>query len=443
VIPGLAQVQVRNLSSDLDGIAVVTMPMDNETGSLAPKPEVLEASKTDVQLFSGSLWIMLRGSWKVQLEAVGRSGRGELSVPLPAVSTGSAKMAAGLKVLLAGAGLLLVLGLLRIVGAANGEAELEAGEKPSSAASRRARVGMGIASILIVGSLWFGNWWWNQEASASVEASYRVPRLEAQLHAGNVLHLRLENPNAPRSRKFFLLGGKIQADHLVPDHGHLLHLFLVRMPELDSFWHLHPIESENGEFAVKLPSLPAGEYQIYADVVHQSGFPETEVGTITLPAVVGQALQDDDSGAVDLRVQGAVCQLADGHRLVWMRSSDSFRVNQPHTFRFRLEDRDGAPARNVESYMGMAGHAVFLRDDGKVFVHIHPEGSISMAALTMAQASSQTLPRDVMAGMSHAAASAEAAFPYGFPAPGEYHIFVQMKRAGRVATCAFRAHVDR
>jgi hypothetical protein len=32
-------------------------------------------------------------------------------------------------------------------------------------------------------------------------------------------------------------------------------------------------------------------------------------------------------------------------------------------------------------------------------------------------------------------------FPYGFPEPGEYVIFVQMKRAGRVITGAFDARV--
>jgi hypothetical protein len=38
--------------------------------------------------------------------------------------------------------------------------------------------------------------------------------------------------------------------------------------------------------------------------------------------------------------------------------------------------------------------------------------------------------------------SSEVSFPYGFPKPGEYRIFVQIKRAGQVETCVFDAHVQ-
>jgi hypothetical protein len=40
------------------------------------------------------------------------------------------------------------------------------------------------------------------------------------------------------------------------------------------------------------------------------------------------------------------------------------------------------------------------------------------------------------------ALNAEISFPYGFPKPGDYRLFVQIKRHGRVETGVFNAHID-
>jgi hypothetical protein len=69
-----------------------------------------------------------------------------------------------------------------------------------------------------------------------------------------------------------------------------------------------------------------------------------------------------------------------------------------------------------------------------VFAHLHPAGSISMAALQKF-AGPSTHTGHMMP------AQGDLSIPYAFPKAGRYRIWVQMKHAGRVMTGAFDANV--
>jgi hypothetical protein len=103
----------------------------------------------------------------------------------------------------------------------------------------------------------------------------------------------------------------------------------------------------------------------------------------------------------------------------------------------------------------MACHAEFVRSDLTVFAHVHPAGSVSMAALELAESElTQGTPAAVKSAQRTAAPMAmsmpmpsttippEVSVPYGFPQPGDYRIFVQIKRSGRVETASFDARVQ-
>jgi hypothetical protein len=444
VIPGVAEIEVRSLSVGVNRVEILPLRMVGPGADLAPTPDVAQ-HLDDPKVFYGKLWIMDRGSWKVQITADGDQGKAEMAVPVAAVSTTSLRMQTALGILLGALGLILGLGLVGIIGAANREAELAPAQVPSPAQVRRARWRMAIASVLVVAAVLFANSWWKAEADDTAELTYKVPHLGVLLAADNSLRLQLHNPNGGRLTQFRTeRPDRLRLDDLVPDHGHLMHLFLVRMPDMQSFWHLHPEQIETGEFSGFLPAIPAGRYRIYADIVHHTGFPETQVGDINLDTgldpAVSKPLSGDDSGEPALVASDRVAALADGYHMVWDRDASPLKARQPISFRFRIEDKNGKPAAGLENYMGMAGHAVFISSDGTVFSHVHPAGSVSMAALAIAQGGT---PDQEMAGMNHGSASAEVSFWYGFPQAGDYRIFVQIKRAGRVETGSFMAHVEK
>ncbi|MEO7145295.1 MAG: hypothetical protein ABI165_17505, partial [Bryobacteraceae bacterium] len=231
----------------------------------------------------------------------------------------------------------------------------------------------------------------------------------------------------------------------------LMHLYLIRWPEMDEVWHLHPELAGTGEFTHKLPKLPAGDYKLYADVVHTNGFPETLAADLHLPAdLPGAPLAGDDAGAVvpplsQTPKNTAVAQLPEGGRMVWLRDAAPLRAKRATLFQFRLEDKGGNAANDMELYMGMPGHAAFVKTDGTVFAHVHPSGSVAMPALMLAQSELAGGANHDMSGMgadTNMKLPATVGFPFGLPQAGDYRIFVQVKHGGKVETAWFNAQVE-
>src|SRR5205814_6108544 len=126
--------------------------------------------------------------------------------------------------------------------------------------------------------------------------------------------------------------------------------------------------------------------------------------------------------------------LPDGGRVTWERDKEALRVGVPMILRFRVTDRSGNPAHDLEPYMGMAAHAAIIRSDGSVFAHVHPTGSMPMASFELAQASlpgasnALATPAMNMPQMAADKVAPDISIPYGFPKPGLYRVFVQVKR---------------
>jgi hypothetical protein len=461
VIPGVAEIEVRSEGVGPDaptvsGIEIAPIPLTGEAAKHPPVADPMKQSAEDKQFYTGALWIMASGSWQIRFTVHGSQGVGLLSIPVPATSSSTQGMQAGLGVLLGSLGLLLVVGVIGIVGAAARDAQLPPGAVASKQAKQRARIAMACALVLMVAAVWFGNQWWKGEADNYARYVYKPLTIEPTLLPNQTLDLKIEDPGWIKSRRI---------DDFVPDHDHLMHLYLIRQPGLDVVYHLHPEQIAPGEFQLALPSIPAGLYNLYADVVHATGFPETLVARIELREIAGRALGGDDAKGIaqplsPLRgelnaclqnpVAGSRFHLPDGYTMVWDNAA-KLAAKTPQTFAFSLLGADGKPASDMALYMGMVGHAAFVKEDGSVFAHVHPSGTVSMAALMMAAAQNQpSQPTSgttaSMPGMSMSSANVQTrgvpntvGFPYGFPTAGAYRIFVQIKHGQTIETGAFDA----
>jgi hypothetical protein len=445
VIPGVAEIQVRCETGDVTTVQIVPLRLTGPGSKLPPTPDLAVASKDDPQFFTGSLWLMESGALQVRVTADGAKGKGQLSVPVASFAQRTFPMEKPLAGLLIVLMLVLSIGVISIAGAGAREASLERGEIAGPSNARRAKIVMMVTIILVAGLLYLGKSWWGleDESYQSRVNFYKPPIVETTLENGNRLIIRAKGRDPRWSER-------INMGEVVPDHNHLMHLFLIELPGMNRMWHLHPILAEGGAFADDLPTMPAGHYQVFADVVDARGFPWTLVGTVDLPQITGNALTGDDSTwSGEAIVPGQdenISPLPDGGRIIWERSQGPLKANVAVDFKFSVADKDGNPAHDLEPYMGMAGHAEFVRSDLSVFAHVHPAGSVPMASLEMAQAGLIGDKSSMQGGMAMAPASetlpAEVSFPYGFPKPGDYRIFVQVKRAGKVETGVFDAHVQ-
>jgi hypothetical protein len=475
-IPGVADVEVLVMTPGVSQVRIVPLPLTGPGAQLPPVPDVAVRSSADPRLFVGHLWMMTAGAWQVRVTMAGAQGEHTLSVPVPTLPQATLGMTRAVRGLLVALMLLLGTGFVAIVSAMAREARLDSGETPGPDARRHGRIAGAVAAVVVIASVLLGNQWWSAEASDYARYVYKPLTATPAVTPDGRLRLELRDPGWIRSRRL---------DDLVEDHGHLMHLFVVS-PALDRLWHLHPSQVATGAFEHQLPPMPAGSYELFADLVHKTGVSETVTGTLVAPAIQGTPIAGDDSAwvapeatadsvrlkpdattdsvrlkpeattdsvrlkpeattdSVRLKPEATADSVrlkpeatADPGRIVWVRDAAPLVPKRLTLFTFRVEDAAGQPATDLELYMGMPGHAVFMKRDRRVFAHVHPTGSAPMAALQIAMPAA-----DPHAQHRAAAIPPVVSFPYGFPEPGDYRIFVQVKRSGSVQTAAFDVSIS-
>lgn len=464
VVPGRAEISVRVETSE--PVEVSFLPLYSSTAvKNAPPPDIGRLVDGETNLYAGELWLMSFGAYSVEVRMKGAKGNGMTQIPVTSAAIHQLPMPSILgKVLLFLAGT-LVIGGIGIAAAAGREAALSPGALPAEVERRNGMIAAGVTATVFVLALFGGRLWWKAE-----EKDFRRhlregawPDLAADVRmegAERILRLEVGKQTYTSTYK----------PHLIPDHGKLMHVFLVREGGRDAFAHLHPIRKARYTFEVAVPPLPAGRYAAYCDLTFEGGVSSTASTFFELPpppVAEGTASPElqrdpDDSwaslpeGTVPVAGNGApIYRLPGGAQVVWKRQKAP-RVNEDASLRFEVLDSEGKPAA-LEPYMGMLSHAAVLRRDGAIFAHLHPVGNFSMAAQSFFV---DKLAREASAGGGESApdqsredhsmhrghsgdAGSSVYLPYEFPEAGEYRIWVQFKAGGRVFTAAFDTQVGK
>ncbi|HVT05868.1 MAG TPA: hypothetical protein VHO67_00340 [Polyangia bacterium] len=432
VIPGIARIEVRVFDGDVRGVQVVPLPMAGPGADSPPVADVAVQSPDDPHAYGSSLWLMRAGSWKIRVTVDGARGPGELSVPIPALARATRPMPAYLGGLLVVVMTLLAAAAIAIAGASVRESDLPPGARPDRRRVARGRRAMAVSGVVLALAIWGGRGWWRDEALAYRKLVYKPLEVSVSQTAGDQLSLSLVDPGWLKWRR---------TSDLIADHGHLMHLFLVRTPGLDAIAHLHPRRAPDETFAQAVPRLPAGTYRLYGDLVHANGIDETVTSSLTLAGTGRDSTDDPDDAAAVLpaaaNAQAPEFTFSDGSgRLRWL-DARAARAGQTVVLEIEADGADGRPLPGVEGYMGMAGHAMIVARDGSVFAHVHPTGSVPMAAMALV---------DGAAAVDHSRHHGmvfppRIRFPCVFPRAGGYRVFVQVKIGGKIETAAWDVQV--
>lgn len=462
VVPAIADISVRvyGIAAEAGRVSVTASVNKFDASGTPPPPEQAIPVDGDPELHAVSLWVMSGGSNSVTINVTGAKGSGRVVVPAAFVAYGRLNLDGPLAIGLAIVGVILFAGLVSIASAAAREASLPPGQPVDQSRRKRGRVALVGATVVLIAALTGARLWWNAEDAAyrrSIFEPMAAVASSADSGATSTIELRIRDsswiegrnePSAVRRRR-------VTYTPMIPDHGKLMHMFVVR-DDLRAFAHLHPSTSDTVRFTAWRPPLPGGSYHVYGDVVHESGFAQTITAPVTLgprTAEPSSGSHGDDSWYVSVVpvTSGATSDRETTIR--WDRGTAQLVAGRPAPLRFSVTDLAGNPVE-LEPYMGMAAHAVVMRDDRSVFIHLHPSGTVPMAAKrsfdlrTAADSVAGTLSPRVTA--VDAAMAAEHAgmtmgnvvsFPYAFPGAGKYRIWVQVKRAGRVVTGAFDTEV--
>jgi hypothetical protein len=205
-------------------------------------------------------------------------------------------------------------------------------------------------------------------------------------------------------------------------HDMPFHLFVVSQ-DLTYFAHIHPEQQADGSFTIETMVPKAGSYIIYCDVFPVGGMPQVVHRSLITAGFAGDLF----SSQAHLKPDKVLTSVLAGVRFELTLDPAEPIAGRQATMKYHLTDeKTGEPVKDLQPYLGAWGHTLILSEDAIDYIHSHP---------------TETIPDDVDRTKIHG--GADVSFQSFFPRPGNYRVWSQFQRQGKLITVPFTIKVRR
>jgi plastocyanin len=205
-------------------------------------------------------------------------------------------------------------------------------------------------------------------------------------------------------------------------HDMPFHLFLVSQ-DFEQFYHIHPEKQPDGSFTIEHVLPKAGYYKIFCDFFPVGGMPQVTQNNIVTSGFKGDLVSTQAKLVPDKNLVKTI----DGTRFELKFEPAQLFSGRPAELHYHLVDNQtGEPVKDLQPYLGAWGHTLILSEDATDYLHSHP---IEM------------IPDD--ADRTGLKGGPKVVFDTFFPRPGNYRIWSQFQRQGKIITVSFTVFVHR
>jgi hypothetical protein len=196
-------------------------------------------------------------------------------------------------------------------------------------------------------------------------------------------------------------------------HDMPFHLFVVSQ-DLNYFSHIHPEQQPDGSFTIETTLPNEGSYLIYSDIFPKGGLPQVVYRNLVTAGFTGDLF----SSRAKLEPDKSFAKTVSGVRFDLAFDPVLAVAGKNVRLKYHLiDEKTGTPVQDLQPYLGAWGHTLILSEDARDYIHSHPTELIPDGVDR----------RSLVSGP-------DVSFDAFIPRAGNYRIWSQFQRQGRVIT---------